>query len=85
MLMILTEEAEQVDIYSMAMIFWYIYTGVRPFDNIGPDLIAELTSIRGARPPAAAVGPAAASGSAPAGVTGPGPPSHRVRLLLVST
>ena len=27
----------------MAMIFLYIYTGVRPFDTINPDLVTELT------------------------------------------
>ena len=28
----------------MAMIFWYIFTGTRPFEGVQPDLVAELTS-----------------------------------------
>jgi serine/threonine protein kinase len=42
----------QVDIYSCAMIFWYILTGgTRPFEGIQPHLVGELTAVRGARPP----------------------------------
>jgi serine/threonine protein kinase len=41
---------EKVDIYSMAMIFWYILHGVRPFEGVQPNLVAELTSCRGIRP-----------------------------------
>lgn len=31
---------EKVDIYSMAMIFWYICHGVRPFEGVQPALVA---------------------------------------------
>mmetsp|Transcript_9277 Transcript_9277/g.23168 ORF Transcript_9277/g.23168 Transcript_9277/m.23168 type:complete len:439 (-) Transcript_9277:250-1566(-) len=41
---------EKVDIYSMGMIFWYICHGVRPFEGVQPDLVAELTSQRALRP-----------------------------------
>lgn len=47
---------EKVDIYSMAMIFWYIFTGTRPFEGVQPDLVAELTSRRGMRPPTEGLG-----------------------------
>jgi len=47
---------EKVDIYSMAMIFWYIFMGVRPFEGVQPDLVAELTSQRGMRPPLEGLG-----------------------------
>ena len=40
----------QVDIYSMAMIFWFICHGVRPFEGVQPELVADLTSKRGVRP-----------------------------------
>jgi len=45
----------QVDIYSMAMNFWYIFCGTRPFDSTDPRLIATLASTRGLRPDARAV------------------------------
>lgn len=47
---------EKVDIYSMAMNFWYIFKGQRPFDSTDPRLIATLASTRGLRPDAQAIG-----------------------------
>uniref|UniRef100_A0A7S4NWZ1 Protein kinase domain-containing protein n=1 Tax=Guillardia theta TaxID=55529 RepID=A0A7S4NWZ1_GUITH len=47
---------EKVDIYSMAMIFWYIFKGERPFNLIEPQLISLLTSSRGLRPDSRAIG-----------------------------
>lgn len=41
---------EKVDIYSMAMIIWFICHGVRPFEGVQPELVADLTSSRGMRP-----------------------------------
>jgi len=41
---------EKVDIYSMAMIFWFICHGQRPFEGVQPELVADLTSARGMRP-----------------------------------
>mmetsp|Transcript_4458 Transcript_4458/g.10696 ORF Transcript_4458/g.10696 Transcript_4458/m.10696 type:complete len:481 (+) Transcript_4458:241-1683(+) len=41
---------EKVDIYSMAMIFWFICHGQRPFEGVQPELVADLTSSRGMRP-----------------------------------
>ena len=40
----------KVDVYSMAMIFWYMNKGERPFDQVEPQLISVLASTRGLRP-----------------------------------
>ena len=45
----------KVDVYSMAMIFWYIAKGERPFEQVEPQLISVLASTRGLRPDAKAI------------------------------
>mmetsp|Transcript_45644 Transcript_45644/g.93373 ORF Transcript_45644/g.93373 Transcript_45644/m.93373 type:complete len:420 (-) Transcript_45644:128-1387(-) len=44
---------EKVDVYSMAMIFYYIILGERPFEATDPELISVLAATRGLRPDAA--------------------------------
>ena len=46
----------RVDVYSMAMIFWYMCTGEQPLEHVEPPLIPVLASTRGLRPDARAVG-----------------------------
>ena len=41
---------QKVDVYSMAMIFWYMAQGERPFEQVEPQLISMLASTRGLRP-----------------------------------
>lgn len=45
----------KVDVYSMAMIFWYMFKGERPFEQVEPQLISVLASTRGLRPDAKAI------------------------------
>ena len=45
----------KVDVYSMAMIFWYMCKGERPFEYVEPQLISVLASTRGLRPDSRAV------------------------------
>jgi len=45
----------KVDVYSMAMIFWYMAKGERPFEQVEPQLISVLASTRGLRPDAKAI------------------------------
>jgi len=44
---------EKVDVYSMAMIFYYMVVGERPFEHTDPELISVLAATRGLRPEAA--------------------------------
>eukprot|EP00961_Rhodomonas_salina_P205780 2777496-Rhodomonas_salina.1 len=44
---------EGVDVYSMAMIFYYMVVGERPFEHTDPELISVLAATRGLRPEAA--------------------------------
>ena len=45
----------KVDVYSMAMIFWYMTQGERPFEQVEPQLISMLASTRGLRPDVKAI------------------------------
>jgi len=45
----------KVDVYSMAMIYWYIAKGERPFEQVEPQLISVLASTRGLRPDVKAI------------------------------